>query len=154
MADEKFTIKLFTSATGYISWKAKITTYLKSKKLDKALLDPPAEEAAKAKTQHTETDNTAKAIILNSLIEKEVIRVMNEDTTKRMLALLYQFHASRSAALSMALVKHRYIKMHEGRDINKHLGEYEQIVTEIQTLGGAISEEQLAWEALLSFPLS
>jgi hypothetical protein len=83
MADKKFTIKPFTSATGYIPWKAKITAYLKLKKLDKALLDLPAEDAAaEAKTQHTEADNTAKAIILNSLIEEEVIRVMNEDTTK------------------------------------------------------------------------
>jgi hypothetical protein len=129
---------------------------LKSKKLDKALLDPPAENAAaEAKTQYTEVDNTTKTIILNLLIEEEVIRVMNEDTTKQMLALLDQFHASKSAAtLSMALTKHRNIKMHEGGDINKHLKEYEQIVTEIQTLGDAISEKQLAWGALLSLPPS
>lgn len=68
MAEERFTIKPFTSSTGYIPWKAKITAYLRSKKLEKTLEDPPAPAAeAVIRTQFSEQDNTAKAIILNSL---------------------------------------------------------------------------------------
>ncbi|CAF2066948.1 unnamed protein product, partial [Rotaria magnacalcarata] len=80
---------------------------------------------------------------------------MNEPTAKRMFELLEQVHTSRSAAtLATAHAKHRALRMPEGGDINKHLAEYEQILGEIRTLGGQISEEQLAWGALLSLPQS
>ena len=91
-----------------IPWKAKITAYLKSKKLDKALENPPAQDAAEAdKTVFREQDNTAKAILLNTLVEDEVIRVMNEETAKSMLDLLEQYHTSKSgASQALALTKH------------------------------------------------
>ena len=146
MTEERFSIKPFTSATGYIPWKAKITAYLKSKKLDKALENPPAQDAAEAdKTVFREQDNTAKAILLNSLVEDEVIRVMNEETAKSMLDLLEQYHTSKSgASLALALTKHQTIKMAEGGDLIKYLGEYEQIISEINPLGGGLSENQIA----------
>jgi hypothetical protein len=37
-------------------------------------------------------------------------------------------------------------------ETSTNIWENEQIVAEIWTLGGAISEEQLAWRALLSLP--
>ena len=65
-------------------------------------------------------------------MEDEVVRVMNEGTAKGMLVLLEQYHTSKSAAtLALAMTKHRSFKMQEEGDIIKHLGEYEQIITEI-----------------------
>ena len=44
--------------------------------------------------------------------------------------------------------------MAEGGDLIKYLGEYEQIISEINTLGGGLSENQIAWGALLPLPAS
>lgn len=130
--------------------------HLRSRKLEKALEVPPAADAEAAlRTAFTDADNAAKAIILNSLTEEEVVRVMNLVTAKAMLDLLDQFHTTKSqASLAIALTKHRNLRMNEGGDIHKHLSEYDQIINEIRTLGGTLSEDQLAWGALLSLPSS
>ena len=44
--------------------------------------------------------------------------------------------------------------MAEGGDLIKYLGEYEQIISEINTLGGGLSENQIAWGVLLPLPAS
>ncbi len=155
-SDDKFTIKPFNTATGYIPWKATLTAYIVSRKLERTLRDPPDQNAQQAeKDAFTEADNSAKAIILNSLSEEEVVRVMNEATAKGMLAILDAYHTSKSAtSLAVAMAKHKNIRIGEGGDISKHLSEYDQICDEIRTLRGTISEEQKAWGALLSLPPS
>ncbi len=76
---------------------------------------------------------------------------MNEPTTKRMIAILDNYHTSKSAtSLAVSLARHKNIKMQEGGDIMKHLTEYDQICNEIWLLGGTFSEEQKAQGVLLS----
>ncbi len=115
MADDKFSIKPFNTSTGYIPWKAKIKAYFASRKLEKVLNDPPLANTNQAdKDAHTEADNSAKAIILNSLTEEEVVRVMNEATAKGMIAMLDAYHTLKSAAsLAVAMVKHKNTRMPE-----------------------------------------
>ncbi len=151
-SDDKFLIKPFNTATGYIPWKAKITAYIVSRKLERTLQDPPDQNAQQAeKDAFTEANNSAKAIILNSLSKEEVVRVMNKATAKGMLAILDAYHTSKStASLAVAMAKHKNIRMGEEGDISKHLLEYDQICDKICTLGGTISEEQKAWGALHS----
>jgi hypothetical protein len=104
---------------------------------------------------YTKADKAAKVIFLNSLTEEKIVRVMNQPTARAMLTLVDQFHTSKSqVSLALVLTKHRTIHMQEEGDIQRHLSEYDQIMAEIHTLGGTISEDQLVWKALLSLPAS
>ncbi len=78
---------------------------------------------------------------------------MNEPTTKRMIAILDNYHTSKSAAsLTISLARHKNVRMQEEGDITKHLTEYDQICDKIRLLRSTFSEEQKAWGALLSLP--
>ena len=136
MTGEKVTIKPFTSSTGYIPWKAIINAYLKSRKLDSVLGEAPPEAATdEIKNAFADKDNATKVIILSSLVKAEVVWVMNKPSAKLMLALLDQFHTKKSAAsLATSMTKHRNLRMPEGGDITKFIGEYDQVMAEIRTL--------------------
>jgi hypothetical protein len=103
----------------------------------------------------SQANNAVKAIILNSLSDTEVLRVMNELTAKRMVELLDQYHAITSpASLSVVMAKYHSFKIPEGGNINQHLGDYDQICSEVQLLGGTLTNNQKSWGLLLALPAS
>ena len=154
MATMRFEVDKFTGENDFSLWRIKMKALLVQQGLSSAI-----DEEAMAKLKQTDVEKAqdieamAHSAILLSLGDDVLREVSGETQTLPVWEKLQVLYMKKSLANRLHIKKKLYtLHMEEGKDLRKHLGEFNKVMLDLTNIGAKIDEEDPAIILLSSLP--
>ncbi|KZV56298.1 hypothetical protein F511_00295 [Dorcoceras hygrometricum] len=154
MSTTKFDLEKFTGSNDFSLWRIKMKALLVHTGLGGALNPEPQDDTIDKK-KIVETDSKAFSAILLCLGDEVLREVAEEVSALSLWNKLESLYLKRSLANRLYLKKSLYtIHLEEGKDLKKHMDEFNKIILDLKNVDIKITDEDCAILMLSSLPRS
>lgn len=152
MSSSKFDVEKFNGENDFMLWRIKMKALMIHQGIYVAL-DQKAHAARKDTKVLAETNSKAHSALILSSSDEVPREVFEESSALAIWETLNSIYMKKSLANRLYLKKKLYtLQMEEGKEIIKHLDEYNRIILDLHSVGVKIEEEDQAITLLSSLP--